>query len=255
MSLNAEYFSMQGRLALGIRNADGSRGPARWVFDTSTLEWNFTQDQDEQNESWSGARGLAATLPTKKSLSVKLTLNQLNDDNAALASAGVVVAVTTGTVTAEPLPIGKVGDMVALEYAKVSDVELTGGVAGTTPLVENTDYTLNAATGVITYLTAQANAPHAAYSYGAHSIITAITGKRPEFWVLFDGENTVDGAIGLCRGEVNRVSFPPASTLALINSSFGTLELTGKALVDPMRISNSRYGGYARLMLIDAEEA
>jgi len=254
MSLNPEYFSMQGRVALGLRNADGSRGPARWVYDSSALEWNFSQDQDEQNESWSGARGLAATLTTKESLSVKLTLQQLNDDNAALASAGTVVQVTTGTVTAEPLPIGKVGDMIALEYAKVSDVELTGGAGGTTPLVEDTDYTLNAATGVITYLTAQATAPHAAYTYAAHSIITALSQRSQEFWVLFDGENTVDGATGLCRGEVHRISFPPASTLALINSSFATLELTGKARVDPVRINNSRYGGYARLMLIDATE-
>ncbi|CAM5383198.1 phage tail tube protein [Rhodanobacter lindaniclasticus] len=105
---------MQGKVALGLLNTDGSRQPARWAYDASTLEWNMSVDESEKTESSSGSRGLAATLKTKKSLEVQLTLNQLNDDNAALAVNGTVVPVTTGTVTDEDIGDVTAGDMVAL---------------------------------------------------------------------------------------------------------------------------------------------
>ncbi|HEY4145169.1 hypothetical protein [Pinirhizobacter sp.] len=250
MSKNTEYFSMQGKVALGIRNTDGSRQPAKWVYDASTLEWGFSVDKDEKNENYSGSRGLAAVLQTKKSMTVKLTLGQLNDTNAAQAVAGTTVQIAAGSATAEPLGILTIGDMVALDFAKVSDLEITVGAA---TLVEDTDYTLNANTGVLTVLTTQATAASAAYSYAAHSLITVFSNNSPDMYVLFDGENTVDGATGLCMGEVYRITFDPASALALINSTFGEMELNGSARVDPVRLANSQYGGYARLKLIDPE--
>ncbi|URX63255.1 hypothetical protein KR767_04080 [Luteibacter anthropi] len=250
MSATTEYFSMQGKVALGIRNPDGSRQPAKWVYDASTLEWGFSVDKDEKNENWSGARGLAATLQTKKTMTVKLTLGQLNDTNAAQSVAGTAVAIAAGTVTAEAIGTPDVGDMVGLEYAKVAEVVLKAGAA---TLTKDTDYTLNPATGVLTFLTKAASPVSAAYSYSAHSLVTVFSGSNPDMYVLFDGENTVDGATGKCRGEVNRITFDPASTLALINSTFGEMELNGSARVDPLRISNPRYGGYARLILVDPE--
>ena len=251
---NREVFSFQGKVALGIRNPNGSRGPARWAGSASACELDMTEDQDELQESFSGTRGLYATLPTKKTVKIKLTLSELNDDNAALSTAGAKVSVEAGTFTSEPIPAGKVGDMWALDYAKVSSVEITGGAGGTTPLVEDTDYTLDAVTGVGTWLTEQANEASADGDYAAHSIIAALSGSRPEFYVLFNGINTVDGTNARCRAEVYRVTFPPASTLGLIQSSFGTLELEGTALVDAVRQPDPKFGPYARLVLIDPDE-
>jgi hypothetical protein len=145
--------------------------------------------------------------------------------------------------------------MVALDYAQVSDVVLTPSGGSGDPLVEGTDYTLNTPTGILTFLTAQAAGPSAAYSYAAHSIVAALNGTRPEFYVLFDGLNTVDGTSARARGEVYRVSFPPASNMALIADSFGTLELTGDALVDVTRQADPKFGAYARMILVDPDEA
>ncbi|WP_449423584.1 hypothetical protein [Rhodanobacter lindaniclasticus] len=50
-----------------------------------------------------------------------------------------------------------------------------------------------------------------------------------------------------------RSAFSLAATLGFIQDDYGNLELTGKARFDTTRVSNDRYGGYARLMLIDAE--
>lgn len=247
MSTTTEYFSMQGKVSIGKRNADGSRAPARWVADASSLEWAMSVDQQEANESWSGVRGLAATLTTKRSMQVNLTLRQINDDNATLALDGSTVAVTTGTVTGEAIGDVAAGNVVALEFAKVSSVVLTDGAAAT--LVANTDYTLNADTGVVTFLTAKTGVT-AAYSYAAHSIVTALSKVADDYYVLFDGINSVDGATGKVRGEVHRVSFNPASNLAWISDNFGEMQLQGKAKVDPVRQSDPNWGGYARVILV-----
>lgn len=252
---NREVFSFQGKVALGIRNSDGSRQAARWAGNASVCELDMTEDQDEQVDSFTGTRGVYGTLPTKKTLKVKLTLTEVNDDNTAIGLGGQKVSVDAGTVTGEPLPVGKVGDMFALDFAKVSSVDITGGAGGTTPLVLDTDYTLDADLGVGTYLTAQTVAPSVDYDYAAHSIVAALTGTRPEFYVLYSGFNTVDGTNAKARGEVYRVTFPPASTLALISSSFGTLELEGTAKVDPVRQPDPKFGSYARMVLVDPDEA
>jgi hypothetical protein len=250
MSVNTEYFSMQGRVAIGVRNADGSREPAQWVYDASKLEWAFSVDKDEREESYSGQRGLAATLIKKKSMKLNLTLGQLNDSNAALAVAGKQVKIDAGTVTAETIGTVKAGDMVALDYAKVSSVALTG--SGSATLEEDTDYTLNATTGVLTFLTANEDVS-ADYEYAAHSLVTVFSGQKKDLYILFDGMNTVDGTEMMCLGEVYRASLEPASTLGLIQDGFGDLELAGDALIDSVRLSQERYGGYARLKLLAPE--
>lgn len=250
MSETTEYFSMQGRVALGIRNSDGSRAPAKWVFDASVLEWDFTVDKDQKTDGYTGGRGLAATLAKSKSMNVKLTLGQINDSNASLSIAGTTVQVVGGTVAAEQIGDVDAGDMVGLDNCKVSELVLTG--TQPTELVLDTDYTVNVTSGVITFLK-DATGVKAAYTYAAYSIITALTAKPQDLYVLFDGMNTVDGATLLARGEVNRIQFDPASSLPLINDSFADLELSGAARVDPIRVSDSKYGGYARLMLLDPE--
>lgn len=248
MSNTTEYFSMQGRVAIGVRNADGSRAPARWVYDASTLEWDFQVDRDEKIESYSGARGLAGTMAKKKAMTVKLTLGQINDSNAALSIAGKTVQVTGGTATDENIGDVKPGDMVALDNVLVTSLVLSG-TAPATPVLD-TDYTVNTDTGVVTFLTA-CTGVKASYTYGAYSIVTALTAKPQDLYVLFDGMNTVDGATLLARGEVHRIQFDPTNTLSLINDTFADMQLTGAARIDPVRISDAKYGGYARLMLID----
>jgi hypothetical protein len=249
MSLTTESFSMQGKVSIGVRNADGTRAPAMWVANASSLEWGFTVETDEAIESYTGARGVLDELDKSKKMTVKITITQLNDNNAALALGGDVVAVTGSTVTNEMIGDVQAGDTVALEFAKVSALTLSG-TAPATPVLD-TDYTLNADTGILTFLTACTGVKADTYSYGAFSIVTALTKGAQDYYVLFDGENTVRGAVGLCRGEVNRIAFSPTDTLGIITDSFGNINLSGSAKIDPVRVSNSRYGGYARLMLID----
>lgn len=244
---NAEYFSMQGRVIIGVRNADGTRKPGRWVYDASKLEWAMSANTDKKTESWSGSRGTAATLKTSKELKVNLTLGELNTDNAALIASGTRIDVATGTVTAEVVGDVAIGDYTALDFAATSDVVLTDDQAAV--LVEGTDYTINVDTAVVTWLSANTGVT-AAYSYAAHSIVTALNGNTPDYYVLFSGANTVDGTAKKVRGEVHRLSFDPG-TLPFIQDSFGELDLSGEAKIDPVRQADPNWGGYARVIQID----
>lgn len=247
MSESTEYFSGQGRVYIGNRNSDGSRAPARWVFDASVLELEQSSESEDKKESWSGTRGLAATLKTGREMKVKLTLGQLNTDIAALAVDGKRVDIASGTATAEPIGAVTAGDVVALEYSAISALVLTDGTASA--LVLDTDYTANMDTGVITFLSTKAGVT-AAYGYAAHSVVTAFNGENKDKYVLFDGMNTVDGAELKTVAEVHRVTFGPAATFGFIQESFGDLALEGRAKMDPVRQADPKFGPYARVKLI-----
>ena len=246
-----EYFSFQGRVYLGLRNADGSRAPARWVYDSSVLELAMSSTRETKKESWSGVRGVAATMTTERNLGVRLTLGQINTDNLALATDGTRLDLASGSVANEVIGAVKPGDVVALEYAAISALVLEGGTPEA-PLVADTDYTLNPATGFITFLTTKAAVVAKTYEYAAHSVVKVFESSKSEYYALFDAVNSVDGTTQRVRADVNRISFPAAESLALINDSFGEIVLNGEAKIDPVRQSDPRFGLYARVLLVDA---
>ena len=246
-----EYFSMQGRVYIGPRNPDGSRGPARWVYDAGVLSWQQEVEKETKNESWTGIRGKAATLTTARNLNGTLRLEQLNTDNMALATQGVVVEIVAGAATAETIGDVQPGDVVALQFGVVTNLAMEDGVAA--PLVEDTDYTINADTGVIQFLTARTGVEVTGYDYGAHSIVTALNGGVKDVYILCDGLNTVDGTDMKTLSEVHRVNISPAGEIGFIDESFGALELEWEALVDPVRQPDPQWGPYARVKMIGAD--
>ena len=90
------------------------------------------------------------------------------------------------------------------------------------------------------------------YEYAAHSVVKVFESSKSEYYALFDAVNSVDGTTQRVRADVNRISFPAAESLALINDSFGEIVLNGEAKIDPVRQSDPRFGLYARVLLVDA---
>lgn len=243
-----EYFSFQGKISIGERNADGTRKPAQWVFDASAMSWAQSVTVEEKREAWSGVRGLGATLKTARDMTINLTLAQLNIGNAVRAMDGSRVDITSGSATGEVIGNVVAGDVWALKYSAVSSLVLSKTPSGTLTL--GTDYTVNVDTGMVYFLTTNAGVT-AAYSYAAQSVVTAFTGGNKAWYLLFDGMNTVIGAEGKCIGEVYNIDLQPASEIAWINESFGELALTGRARLDPYRQPDAQYGPYARVKYID----
>lgn len=247
MTDQTEYFSMQGRVYLGERNPDGSRGPAKWVYDASTLSWEQSVEREEKRESHTGSRSLGATLKTSRDLNVTLTLGQINSDHVALATDGKRVDIATGTVTDEALGNVEAGDVHALEYSAVSTVALEDGTA--VPLVVDVDYIVNEDSGFVRFLTTKTGVT-ASYSYAAHSVVTVLSGSNKAYYLLFDGLNTVDDTSLKCVGEVYNLDFDPSNELGFIHESFGEIQLTGRAKLDSFRQPDPKWGPYARVKLI-----
>lgn len=246
----AEYFSMQGRVYIGPRNPNGSREPARWVFDSSLLETAQSVDREEKQESWSGQRTVAATMNTKKGMTGNLTLGQLCTDNAALALDGERVEVVSGSVAGEAIGDVVAGDVWPLDYAAVSDLQMETGAA--VALVEDTDYTVDETLGVITFLATKAGVT-ADYDYAAQSLVTAFTSQNQDYYILFAGLNTVDGTSTKCRGELYNLTMNPAENFGYIQASFGDLALSFIAKMDPVRQIDPKFGPFGRLILIQED--
>ena len=243
----AEYFSMQGRVYRGIRNPDGSRQPATYCYDASTLEVKQTKEREEKYESNTGGRTLAATLPTKRSMTYSLVLGQLNNDIAAIAADGVVVDITSGTVTNEAIGDVKAGDVFALAFGGVSDLALVDSAAAA--LVEDTDYTVDEDLGFLQFLTTKTGVKASTYDYAAQSPVTMGTATNEDHYYIFVGLNTTDGATTRCRGELYNCTTNPAETLGFIQSSFGEFSISGDCKMDPVRQLDPNFGPFGRLLL------
>lgn len=240
----ASYWSGQGKVSIGPRNSDGSRGPARWLFDASVMNTKQSVSREKLEESWSGTRSTAATMNTKKEMSGSLTLRQRNTDLAALALHGVRVEASSGSVTNEVIGDVTAGDVWFLDYAAISDLELEDGAAA--PLVEDTDYVVNEELGTLRFLTTKTGVKASAYDYAAQSIVTMFEAPNQDYYILFEGMNTVDGTSEQERAELYNVTILPAEEFGYIQSGFGDLTLNFECKLDPFRKLDPQWGGFGR---------
>lgn len=69
------------------------------------------------------------------------------------------------------------------------------------------------------------------YSYGAYAVMEALTTKAVELDIVFGGLNEADSGNPQIV-EIFRASQGVTSALALLNSGFGALDVTGTVLMD-----------------------
>lgn len=80
------------------------------------------------------------------------------------------------------------------------------------------------------------------YQFGDQAVIEALTTKAVELELVFGGLNEADGG-SPCVVEIFRASQSVTKQLALINSAFGALDVSGSVLIDPTKtgVGISRY--------------
>jgi hypothetical protein len=136
---------------------------------------------------------------------------------------------------------------VALARPHVSAVTVntyTGGTAW----VLNTDYSLDATSGMITILSvSKGTRIEVDYTYAATNIVPMFKDTQKERWIKFVGLNTANSN-KVVTVELYRVVFDPANTFDLINDEIAQFELTGSVLYDSTRDANSILGGFGRII-------
>lgn len=247
-------FSIQGKVFLGD-SLNGQPGAMRWVNDAALLQLSANTNQEERQESWSGNRQTSATLRTATQVTFSLTLHHGSADNLALGLYGENRTVAADSITGEVFPVGLVaGDLVLLDRGNISALAIEDDAAA--PLTLGTHYRINDAVGgeIEILDPAALTQPFVAdYDHGASTDVTLFTMAPPVRYLIMNGMNTVDGSTDKLRVRLYRLKFNPVGTLALINNSFGVLELTGTALMDANNQPDPTLGGYGRIELLAGE--
>lgn len=248
------YLSLQGRVFIGERDANGN--PTKLVSpgNVAALTLALKTDIVEHFETSTGQRSLDQQLIKSKGASCKLTIEEFTKENLALALHGTSSTVTAGTATAEVVSTTAptLGNRYLLEHQKVSSVVITDSAAETpATLVAGTNYTLDADFGALTFTQVTGfTAPiKAAYSYAAVTDIGLFTATMPERFVRFEGINTAASNAPVLV-ELYRVVFDPLKDLSLISNDFNKFELDGKLLTDNTKSTTAALGQFGRITQI-----
>ena len=112
---------------------------------------------------------------------------------------------------------------------------------GTNTVTLGTDYTVDAANGVLIFPASGSALSEGAplsvsYTYGSYTNLEAFTQAiSPERYLRFEGLNTVDGSRVLV--DMFRAQFEPLTGYQLINEEIASVEMKGSLLADPFIVA------------------
>jgi hypothetical protein len=128
----------------------------------------------------------------------------------------------------------------------VADGTVVWQDAGVLPvtLVLNTDYTINAVVGSLSWIGIQIGAwglpVEIDYTWAAYVRVDAFTQSvAPERYLRFEGINTVDGKNVIV--EIFKAQFDPLTGYGLINEELAQLTMQGSLLADTLQVGGSQY--------------
>lgn len=247
------YFSGQGKLFIGARDANGNCGALRYVGNVSDFKPQLATSTLEHKESTSGQRLTDFRLITEKKATIAAILEDFAKENLGMALYGTPVTVTGATVTAEVLPSGLiVGDYVRTKYPDISAVAVKDSAGAPATLVLNTDYSIESAShGTLKILNIGTYVQpfKVDYTYAAHDNIPMFDTAPPERWLRFEGVNTADASKPVLI-ELYRVLLDPLKELASISDDLAKLDISGSALYDDTKVADTYLGQFGRFVHI-----
>lgn len=203
------------------------------IGDISKLQVMHEQKFDDVRESQSGLNSIIAHIPITTDMKATFTAMSWSAANLATFLYGNAEgAEVAGTVSAEALNAYPSGYCV-LAKQNVSSVVLTHAA---TPLVLGTDYTVDARTGLVTFLAGSSvitgSGPisvSAAYSYAANGgAIEPLLNSVPAYRLVFLGINVNGGKPH--RVEIHKMLLDLPKTLDFIADKHAELDMTGMVL-------------------------
>ena len=243
-------FSLQGYVHIGARLVTGKPGVLPWVGNAPECKLALKTATTDKNESYSGSRLQIGRLQRDKTATITLSLDEFSLANLAMGLYGDVTNIVSGTVTAEPLPPGLVaGDSVKLDNPFVTSVVIHDSAVAPV-LVDASKYRVERAGrgGLITMLdvTGFTQPFTADYSYASKNNLAMFSAAPKQRYFMLDGVNTEDDTPVIV--ELYKVQFDPISEAPLINPDYGTLQMVGSALADPLAAVDPLLGQFGRMI-------
>lgn len=163
-------------------------------------------------------------------------LMALNGTEVAVAVSPTVVAAETGPDAIEAGDYAQLGG--ATPHQNITGLVVTTQDSPPGTLVVTTDYTLDAVTGLVKFVTAQPAGVAFAYSHTDMKGVAMLNAGTLERWVKFTGKNYAQASKDELV-DLYRVQFPPTSAFDLLPNDLGILTLAGTILAD----TNKPVGG------------
>lgn len=242
------FFQGRGNVFLAKRDANGVPG-AFFQICTDTLAIALaTTPFSHTNkcgpidvEDFRGTKDQSGT--------ISLSFANAEDRNFALGVLGIVTPEgSPGTVTNEQLPAGIIaGDVWFLggltRHRNITGLTISG-------LVADTDYTLDAASGKVTFLDAGGSpAPTADYGYTDPASVAMFTAPTNEYALMYEYINKAE-ANDPGSFELYRVRFDPLSNLDLQSDELQITDLKGSVLADLEKdATDLQFGQFGRRVL------
>lgn len=247
MATTSKYYAVgQGKVWIASRNSTGQSSGFIWMGDCDGFAITGNQTFLDWQESYSGNRARVGHLPTATNLGFTLAVKNIDAANIAKGFYGTQAASSGATVSAEAIN-AYASSTIPLANPGVSSVVVTK-TAGSVILVANTDYTVDAVNGTLTFLpgstavTGSSAVPcTVAYTYAAYAGKVQLLNDTIKDYVLrFEGKSQFDGQPQIFQ--LHRANFNLATTLQLIGVDVATLQLDGAVLAAPEIVSGSQFG-------------
>lgn len=227
-----KYFAVpQGKVYIASRNTAGLTSGYEYIGDADGFTITTSQQFLDIYESNTGDRNIVAHLPTQTDIAAEVSILNIDAKNLARAYYGATDSVAAGSVVGEDV-IAYNGQSFALAYPKVSTVVVKKGA---TTLVANTDYTVDAASGVITILPGSTQVSGSTgvaltvdYAHAKATVIQGFTEGLKDYSLYFAGKSRFDNLSQ--RATIHRVALDLAATLSLIGTGVNKLVVKGKLL-------------------------
>lgn len=251
-SVVEEYFSGQGVVMIGTRDANGKAAGLRPVGNCPSLSIKNATSVLEHKESTTGARGTDKRLTTEIKVTLDMTLENFNSKNLAQAIRGTVTSITGATVSDVAYKAYS-GLVTPLAHIKLSSVVVKQGATTLTPFVDDTtdwDYKVNTEAGsllfngganvdLLTYTAGSADVL-VSYTYASQQSVGAFTTGQAELFLRFEGLNTAEGDVPVVV-DVFRFTVDPTQDLSLISDALQQFVLSGSVLKDSKQSVGSQY--------------
>lgn len=244
------YFSGQGRVYVGARDANGNPQAMRWLGNVPELKVSLNVETIEHKESYSGQRLTDLQLIKGKDGEFSCAVEDFSIENLELTLYGQTSAVSSGTVTSEALPSGAVaGGIYLLAHQFVSSVTVRDSATTPATLTEGTHYRVHAEQGAIELLnvTGFTQPFRVDYSHGAARSLAMFKSGQPEVWLRFDGLNTADSNRRVIV-DLYRVALNPSKDFSLIGDELQKFELSGRVLADVTKSDTGPLGLFGRVI-------
>lgn len=235
-----QYFKGRGTAKLAMLDADGVPLGYRRVGNCPEMKLEATVETSEHEESESGYDLTDLKFTTKKKLKVTFTLEDLSEENLALAMHGAITkdegtGAFTKTLTG-PFIAGlgyKFGN-VGYKITTITDSDSVPTV------IPASDYTVDA-DGTVAFNDPSAyTAPFLVEGTKAASTSISLLGaSAPIVALLINGMNTLDNNAPLVVS-LSRLYIDPASGgIDLFGKEIGKLQITGECLYDPNDVTGT----------------